>query len=102
MPLLEGIGEAGVDVIQGVDPLKYDLAETARRIGGKVCLWGGVNGHLTVERGTVEEVVAETRQALDLLAPTGGFILSPVDNIRQDTPTSRANLAAMLAEWRRS
>ena len=30
-----------------------------------------------------------------------GFILSPVDNVREDTPTAAANTRALLDEWRR-
>ena len=48
-----------VDVVIGVDPHAWDLARTRAELGGKVCLWGGVNGHLTVEQGTVAQVEAE-------------------------------------------
>lgn len=99
MPLLDMIAEAGVDVVIGVDPRAWDLAAARSQLGGKVCLWGGVNGHLTVEQGAPEAVRAEVRVALELLAPGGGFILSPVDNVREDTPRSRANVAALIAEW---
>jgi hypothetical protein len=92
MPLLEDIASAGVDVILGVDPLAWDLEKTAARLGGRVCLWGGVNGHLTVEQGTPEAVRAEVRRALQVFSTTGGFILSPVDNVRDLTPTARANV----------
>jgi uroporphyrinogen decarboxylase len=82
MPLLEMIAEAGVDVLIGVDPMRWDLETAEQKIGGKVCLWGGVNGHLTVEQGMASEVRAEVARALQILAPGGGFILSPVDNVR--------------------
>jgi hypothetical protein len=35
------------------------------------------------------------------LAPGGGFILSPVDNVRHDTEISRRNVAALIDEWGR-
>ena len=101
MPLLEGIAAAGVDVVIGVDPHTWDLAGAKSRLEGRVCLWGGVNGHLTVEQGKPEEVRAEVRRAMESLAPGGGFILSPVDNVREDTPRSRANVEALLDEWGR-
>jgi hypothetical protein len=99
MPLLEMIAEAGVDVLIGVDPARWDLAEAKRRLNGRVCLWGGVNGHLTVEQGSPAEVRAEVRSALQLLSPGGGFILSPVDNVRRLTPEIEANVAALIEEW---
>ena len=101
MPLLDMIAEAGVDVVIGVDPGEWDLETTRRKLGGKVCLWGGVNGHLTVEQGTAGAVRAEVRDALAVLAPTGGFVLSPVDNVREDTPRARENVLALIDEWQR-
>jgi hypothetical protein len=100
MPLLEQIAQCGVDVIIGVDPLTYNLEQTKQTLGSRVCLWGGVNGHLTVERGSPEEVRQEVRKAMELLAPTGGFILSPVDNIRDLTSQARQNVLALIEEWR--
>jgi len=99
MPLLELFAEAGVDVLIGVDPMEWDLAIAKEKLGGKVCLWGGVNGHLTVEQGSPAEVKAEVREALRVLAPGGGFVLSPVDNIREDTERARENVRALLTEW---
>ncbi len=101
MPLLDMFAEAGVDVVIGVDPAAWDLRATKGKLGGKVCLWGGVNGHLTVEQGTSEQVRAEVREAFDMLAPGGGFVLSPVDNVREDTPCTRENVAALIDEWQR-
>jgi len=102
MPLLEMIAEAGVDVIVGVDPHAWDMSVAKQKLQGKVCLWGGVNGHLTMEMGAEEQVRAEVRQALRVLAPGGGFILSPVDNVREDTPQARRNVGVLLDEWKKS
>jgi len=99
MPLLNLIAEAGVDVLIGVDPEAFDLEETKRTLGGKVCLWGGVNGHLTVEQGTPEAVRNEVKTALQSLGPDG-FILSPVDNVREDTPMAMRNVRTLIQTWR--
>ena len=98
MPLLNLIAEAGVDVLIGVDPEAFDLEETKRALGGKVCLWGGVNGHLTVEHGTPAAVQAEVKTAIDVLG-TDGFILSPVDNVREDTPLAMSNVKTLIRSW---
>ncbi|MGD8486773.1 MAG: uroporphyrinogen decarboxylase family protein [Chloroflexota bacterium] len=99
MDLLPLIREAGVDVIIGLDPRAWDMREARRRLGGDVALWGGVNGHLTVEQGSSDDVRAEVRAAIDALAATG-FILSPVDNVRHDDEATRTNVAALIDEWR--
>ncbi len=102
MPLLGMLAEAGVDALIGVDPREWDLAATKQALGGKVCLWGGINGHLTVEQGSEDEVRAAVREALSVLGLGGGFILSPVDNVREDTPLARANVAALIDEWQKA
>jgi hypothetical protein len=100
MQLLDPIAEAGVDVLIGVDPHSWDLESAKAQVAGRVCLWGGVNGHLTVEGGSQDDVRTEVRRAMTVLALGGGFILSPVDNVREDTPLSRANVDALIDEWR--
>ena len=65
----------GVDVLIGVDPKEYDLRRCAELSAGKLCLWGGVNGHLTVERGDPDQVAREVAGSLEILGNQPGFIL---------------------------
>jgi len=99
MPLLNQFVEAGVDVLLGVDPHCWNLEEAKRSVGDRICFWGGVNGHLTMELGSQDDVRAEVQSAMNVLAPGGGFILSPVDNVREDTSTSQANVQVLIAEY---
>ena len=99
MPLVEGIISAGVDVLIGVDPRSYDLEKLAVQRRGRICLWGGVNGHLTVERGSPAEVEGEVRRAMQLFPPHGGFILSPVDNVREHSAEIDTNVKKMIQSW---
>jgi len=101
MPLLDMFAEAGIDVLIGVDPEAWNMAAAKEKLGKRVALWGGVNGHLTVEHGTIQEVQAEVRQAIEVLAPGGGFILSPVDNVRENTTRSHKNVQGLITEWQR-
>jgi hypothetical protein len=99
MHLIELIIEAGVDVLIGVDPKEYDLRRAAELSADKLCLWGGVNGHLTVERGTPNQMAKEVETALDIFRKQPGFILSPVDNVRELSPSIEANIQALLQSW---
>jgi hypothetical protein len=99
MPLLDKIASSGVDVIIGVDPHAYDLRAAKNELGGRVCLWGGINGHLTVEHGEPEDVKCEVENALEILGPDG-LILSPVDNVREDTPHALGNVDILIDAWR--
>ena len=103
-PMLDFYREAGIDVLIGVDPVQgtyTDMGMMKKKLGGRICLWGGVSGAVTVELGSEDEVRAAVRKALETLGPEG-FILSPVDNITEDTPRTWRNLEAFLDEWQRN
>jgi hypothetical protein len=99
MPLLDLFVKAGVDALIGIDPYEWDLELTKQTVGRKLCLWGGVNGHLTIEQGDPQQVRREVRSSLEILSPGGGFILSPVDNVRETTPTSNQNVKTLIDTW---
>jgi uroporphyrinogen-III decarboxylase len=102
-PLLDCFLEAEIDVLMGIDPAQgthTDLELMKKKIGDRICLWGGVSGAITVELGTESEVRTAVRKAIDTLGPDG-FILSPVDNITVDMPQTWHNIEAFIDEWRR-
>ncbi len=101
MAVLDQIVEAGVDVLVGVDPVQgkgTDMAAMKERTRGKLALWGGVNGFLTVERGTPEGIREAVKLALDTLG-RDGFILSPVDNVRDMSEDAWINVRALVEAW---
>ncbi len=103
VPLLDDYQEAGIDVLIGIDPVQgthTDLAAVKKKAAGRICLWGGVSGAITVEMGAEEEIRAAVRQAIATLGPEG-FVLSPVDNITVDAPQTWQNLEVFIDEWKR-
>ena len=103
MPLIPLFIEAGVDVLVGVDPVQgvdTDLKAIKEAAAGKICLQGGVNGFVTIEQGTTEEVREATAEAMRVMSPGGGFILSPVDNVRDTSEKARENVLALIATWK--
>lgn len=104
MPLLEMFVEAGLDVLIGIDPVQgrgTDLSMMKRKLRGKICLWGGVNGFITMETGSRNDVTRAVMRAVKILGPSGGFILSPVDNVRDNSPATKERVQAMIEEWKR-
>ncbi len=101
MPLLGMLMEAGIDVLIGVDPVQgrgTDLEEMRRATQGRMTLWGGVNGFITMERGTQQAVRDEVREAMRKLGPDR-FILSPVDNVTGDSEQMWENVTALIKAW---
>jgi enhancing lycopene biosynthesis protein 2 len=105
LPLLDDILDAGVDVLIGLDPAEgkgTHLGEIKERFRSRRrALWGGVSGAITVEMGTEEETEEAVRAALQTLGAGGGFILSPVDNVREDTERARRNTSRFIEAWKR-
>jgi len=102
MPILDLILEAGVDVLIGVDPVQgygTDMVAMRDKVRGRMCLWGGVNGFVTVERGSEDDVRREVRTALEVYG-RDGFILSPVDNVTDASAETWRNVNALIDEWR--
>lgn len=104
MPILDDMLDTGIDVLIGLDPLEgkgTDLAEVKKRfLSRRRAIWGGVSGAITVERGTGQDTEDAVRTALSTLGPGGGFILSPVDNVRDDTPRAWANTRRLIDVWK--
>jgi len=102
LPIADDLIEVGIDSLVGVDPVqdRVNLEKVKQQRGGKVCLWGGVNGAITLGNGSVEEVSRETRRAIEILAPGGGFVLYPVDQLVKETPWE--NILAMIDAWKTS
>ena len=70
---------------------KMDLRTIKARYGRRFCLIGNIDSSRTLPYGTPAEVEAEVREAIDIAAPAGGYIVAsdhslhdgiPVENIR--------------------
>jgi uroporphyrinogen-III decarboxylase len=83
-PMLHLMAQTGVDAIE---PLDVDggvkLEEVRARVGGKICLKGGVSTLLLL-RGSREEVYKESRRCIDLLG-SQSYILGSTDDIPRET-----------------
>ena len=93
------LADAGVDLLYFVDPVQDGIPlETARDLlVGRMALVGGTSA-LTLQCGDSRRIGDEVRCALDVLAPTGRFILHSVDAIFPDTPWE--GVLAMIEAWR--
>jgi hypothetical protein len=83
-----------------IDPLELppmgncDLATLKKLYGNKIILKGNLHTTNVMLRGTVEDVIRESKKAIDDAASGGGFILSTGDQCGRDTPDE--NIRAMV------
>ena len=105
LPLLDHILNADIDVLIGIDPeqgkgTELDIVKE-KFLSRKKALWGGVSGAITVELGTEKNTADAVVGALKVLGRGGGFILSPVDNIREDTENAGRNTHVFIDTWKK-
>lgn len=102
MPMLAYLVEAGYDVHYYIDPVQggpgADLRKVKQAFNKKVAVVGGINSAVTLEQGSPQEIRQAVFDAIDILAPGGGFILSPVDCIFGSTPW--ANIEILIQAWK--
>ena len=83
-----------------IDPLEIppmgdcDLAELKRLYGDRIVLKGNLHTTEVMLRGSVDDVIAASRKAIDDAAAGGGFILSTGDQCGRDTPDE--NIHALI------
>jgi uroporphyrinogen decarboxylase len=96
-PLLPGLIEAGLDIVQPVQTTSagMEMQRLKREFGADLCLWGGgCNTQSILPLGTPEEVQADVRRRVEILAPNGGFVFQQIHNVMADVPPE--NIVAML------
>jgi len=98
-PLIPDLVEMGIDIL---NPLQWTcpsmgLEGLKRDFGKHLCFHGGVDNQHILPFGTPEEVRAEVRHCIDVLATDGtGYILAPCHNVQPNTPVE--SIIAMYDE----
>jgi uroporphyrinogen decarboxylase len=84
--------------ISAVHPLQrtagMDLGEVKERYGERLCIIGNIDSSRTLPYGTPEEVEAEVRQAIEIAAPGGGYILASDHSLHDGIPVE--NIVTMF------
>ena len=84
--------------IAAIHPLQrtagMDLGAIKEEYGDRFCLIGNIDSSRTLPYGTIEEVETEVRQAIDMAAPGGGFVLASDHSLHDGIPVE--NIKAMF------
>jgi len=90
----EGLADAGVTILQSVQPEANDPAQLKRDHGDRLAFWGGVGSQSTMSHGTPEDVKAEVKGLMETVGAGGGYICSPAHFIEPESPLE--NLDAFM------
>jgi len=91
---VEGLIEAGIDILQSVQPEANNLERIADEYGDRIAFWGGVGSQSTMSGGTPDDVKAEVKRCMDTLGRNGGLILGPAHFVEPESPLE--NIDAFL------
>jgi uroporphyrinogen decarboxylase len=86
--------EWGVDAIHPIQPHCNDIYQIKRRYGDRICLVGNIDLAGPLSFGTPEQVVEETKEHLERLAPGGGYVVASSHSITDSVPPE--NFLAMV------
>jgi uroporphyrinogen decarboxylase len=98
-PFIPSLLEAGVDILHPLEPVPAtEMATVKREYGHQLSFLGGIDIKQAMTRSE-EEVVAEVRRRIGLLAEGGGYILAPSNHLQPDIP--QANVVALFQAARK-
>ncbi len=84
--LLPEFIDLGIDVLHPLEPVAVlDQAAIKADYGDRIAFLGGIDISHAMP-GSREDVIAEARRRIGLLAPGGGYILAPANHLQADVP----------------
>jgi uroporphyrinogen decarboxylase len=86
--------EIGLDVYQTFQPEIYDIKKVKKEYGRNLSFWGGISTQRLLPFAPVEEIKRVTRETMDILGESGGYIAAPTHAVPGDVPPQ--NIVAMI------
>ena len=84
-PVIEGLIEAGVDVLNPIQPLAMDPAVIKDRYGDRLSFWGGICIQETLPKGSRDDIRKEVALRMETIGKGGGYMISPAHTVQADT-----------------
>lgn len=85
-PLIEHLIEAGIDVLNPVQPECMDFAEIHAKYGDRLSFHGTVGTQTTMPFGTPEQVKETVMQNLKIAGKKGGLLVCPTHLLEPEVP----------------
>ena len=88
--------DIGIDVLNPMQSNAKDMdpGRIKEKTAGKMALWGGIDTHVTLPKGSPQDVREEVKNKIAVYGKGGGYMLSADHNILVDVPP--ANLITMF------
>ena len=94
--IMDDLIEIGVGVLNPVqtNAAGMEPVNLKRKYGARLALWGAMDNHAVLPRGTTADVKRMVEERIEQLGEGGGYVLSPCHNLQPDVPA--ANIVAMF------
>lgn len=93
-PLVPDLIEAGVNILNPVQPECCDAEFLKRTYGDRLAFWGGLGVQSVIPFGTSDQVREHVRKQIEKLGRGGGYVVGPSHVLERDTPWG--NFMAMV------
>jgi uroporphyrinogen decarboxylase len=84
--VIDDLIEAGIDVLNPLQPECNNLAWIKETYGNRLSFWGGLGVQSVMPHGTPDDVRNAVRQTADQLGKGGGFLLAPAHILDPSVP----------------
>ena len=84
--IIEDLIEAGVTVLNPVQPECMDPIELKKQYGDRLAFWGTIGTQTTMPFGTPDEVRATVKRMCETVGAGGGLVLAPTHVLEPDVP----------------
>ncbi|SMD14399.1 uroporphyrinogen decarboxylase [Desulfocicer vacuolatum DSM 3385] len=74
--VMDDLVSLGMKAINPFQPDVMDIKAMKEKYGDKIAVWGNIDLHYTLTRGTVDEVIEEVKTRFREVGPGGGYIIS--------------------------
>ena len=85
-PFIPRLIEAGIDVLNPVQPECMDFAEIHAQFGDRLSFYGTIGTQTTMPFGTEEEVREAVKRNLDIAGEKGGLLVAPTHMLEPEVP----------------
>jgi uroporphyrinogen decarboxylase len=95
--IIEYIIQAGIDILNPVQTNTANMEPEIlkEKFGSRIVFWGGgADTQSVLPFGTPREVREQVKERINIFAPGGGFVFTPIHNLQYGIPM--ANIDAMI------
>ena len=85
-PLVGELADAGVQVLESVQPEANDVARLVREHGDRLSFWGTVGDQSVLPYGTPEQVRQQVRSRIETVGRDGGLMIAPAHVVEPEVP----------------